>query len=126
MHYLALCFASQVTANRAALVHNQAVEIWLDKLTEFSPELVKAVQEEFGGEKHAVLTRTLRRLVELDISMSRLPQILDELLNARVLPADPETHLIIGSGIPVSSEVAASDWHSDPQVLADFVIKSIT
>jgi hypothetical protein len=50
----------------------------------------------------------------------------DGLLNARVLPANPETHVIIGSGMPVSPEVAASDWRSDPQVLADYVIHSIT
>jgi hypothetical protein len=50
---------------------------------------------------------------------------LDELLNARVLPANPETHVIIGSGMPVLPEIAASDWHSDPQTLADYVIRSI-
>lgn len=74
----------------------------------------------------AVLTRTLRRLVELGISMNRLPQVLDELLNPRVLPVNAETHVIIGIGMPVSPEVAASDWRSNPLVLADCVIRSIT
>ena len=126
MHYLALCLASQVSGNRAALVHNRAVEVWLDRIDELSPELVKAVRVEFGGEMLAVLTRTLRRLVEQNISMNLLPRILDDLLNARVLPANPETHVIIGSGMPVSPEVVASDWRSDPQTLADYVIRSIT
>lgn len=122
MHYLALSLSSQLSADRAALVHNQAVETWLTKLNDYSPELVKAIRAEYAGEMEAVVTRALRRLVEQGVSMNRLPQILEGLLDARVLPANPETHVILGDGMPVSAQVAASEWRSDPQVLADYVL----
>jgi hypothetical protein len=119
IEYLALCLASQLRAYRRCLVNTQTVNDLLQRTAENTPDLVKVVRTLYAAANSQVLlARTLRQLVDQGISMIDLPEILEALLDARLIGVPSQEWTVVGDAMPVPSGVAVDGWWQNPDILA--------